>query len=208
MVLMLTQVFCSCFAGVYNEFLLKDVGSSNVPLMLQNIFMYVNSIAMNVIFLVFNGGLAAAVTSEAIASVCKPIVLSVALNNGMAGITTSFFLKMFNSILKTFAGAIELLLTALLALVLFGVAVDAFMLISIILVSLAMYLYSTNPVVNVTVTRFATEHKKHGHSRSNDGDDDDEVFVRDDAIGQIEKRLSPSDKDDSFSLKAKGHDLI
>src|SRR5699024_11043202 len=36
LLLILVQIFCSCFAGVYNEHLLKDVGSS-VNILIQNI---------------------------------------------------------------------------------------------------------------------------------------------------------------------------
>ena len=43
LVFLLIQVFSSCFAGVYNEYLLKDVGA-DVPVMIQNVYMYVDSI--------------------------------------------------------------------------------------------------------------------------------------------------------------------
>ncbi|CAG2178550.1 unnamed protein product, partial [Oppiella nova] len=54
LILILLQVFCSCFAGVYNEYLLKDVGSK-VHLMVQNVFMYIDSIACNLVLLLITG---------------------------------------------------------------------------------------------------------------------------------------------------------
>ncbi len=74
--------------------------------------------------------------------------MTIALNNGVAGITTSIFLKKFNSILKTFAGAIELLLTAVLSWILFGIAINSSMVVSMACVSYAIYLYASQPVVN------------------------------------------------------------
>ena len=56
------QVFASCFAGVYNEYLLKSHGSVAVPLMLQNVFMYVDSIIANVGALAVSGSLVSAVS--------------------------------------------------------------------------------------------------------------------------------------------------
>lgn len=47
---------CSCFAGVYNERLLKGEGQ-NVHLMVQNTFMYLDSIVSNCLFLFIQGQL-------------------------------------------------------------------------------------------------------------------------------------------------------
>lgn len=51
--LVLVQVLCSCFAGVYNERLLKSEGH-DVHVMVQNTFMYLDSILANFLFLCFN----------------------------------------------------------------------------------------------------------------------------------------------------------
>lgn len=51
LVLILIQVFCSCFAGVYNEYLLKDPANSStgttapVHIMIQNMYMYMDSVS-------------------------------------------------------------------------------------------------------------------------------------------------------------------
>lgn len=54
--LVLVQVLCSCFAGVYNERLLKSEGH-DVHIMVQNTFMYLDSILANILFLCFNQSL-------------------------------------------------------------------------------------------------------------------------------------------------------
>ena len=40
------------FAGVYNEYIIKKVGS-DVDIMIQNVFMYIDSIGCNVVVLLF-----------------------------------------------------------------------------------------------------------------------------------------------------------
>ncbi|XP_066287123.1 UDP-galactose transporter senju-like [Branchiostoma lanceolatum] len=149
----LLQVFCSCFAGVYTEFLLKGEKSSHVPFMMQNVFMYLDSIMCNVCVLAFTGDLLSAFTTESINSILQPAVMLVILNQTAIGIITSLFLMSFNSILKTFASALELMFTAVLCWYIFGIPIDIFTFISIVIVCLATFLYSLNPVVVKTSTR-------------------------------------------------------
>jgi len=145
------QVFSSCFAGVYNEYLLKDTGA-DVHIMVANVFMYLNSIVCNGLVLAFTGNLIQAFTPDAIASIMQPGVLAIVANNAAIGIVTSLFLRNLNSILKTFASALELMFTAVLCWFIFGIAVDVYTVIAIFIVSLATYLYAQNPVVNVVKT--------------------------------------------------------
>jgi len=58
----LLQVFCSCFAGVYNEYLLKGKGS-DIHIMVQNVFMYLDSIVCNCLILTYQGELTGAFTA-------------------------------------------------------------------------------------------------------------------------------------------------
>ncbi|XKL61360.1 hypothetical protein PGB90_008417 [Kerria lacca] len=51
-IFILVQVLCSCFAGVYSEFLLKNKGL-HVDIFLQNIFMYFDSIICGILMLLF-----------------------------------------------------------------------------------------------------------------------------------------------------------
>ncbi|CAF3483952.1 unnamed protein product [Adineta steineri] len=57
-----------------------------------------------------------------------------------------------DSILKTFASALELLFTSVLAWILFSIPISSNTFLAIIVVFIAMYLYSTNPVVNLPKT--------------------------------------------------------
>lgn len=45
--LILTQILCSCLAGVYNEYLLKKGQGVKVNVYLQNIYMYADSLICN-----------------------------------------------------------------------------------------------------------------------------------------------------------------
>ncbi|XP_014671980.1 PREDICTED: LOW QUALITY PROTEIN: CMP-sialic acid transporter 1-like [Priapulus caudatus] len=56
--------------GVVFQYLLKDVGAST-PIMLQNVFMYVDSIVCNVVLLICRGKLLDAFKPDALASIYK-----------------------------------------------------------------------------------------------------------------------------------------
>lgn len=78
----------------------------------------------------------------------QPKVILIMLNNTAIGIITSFFLKNLNSILKTFASALELIFTAVLCWLIFSIPIHLNTVISITMVSYAVVLYSQNPVQN------------------------------------------------------------
>lgn len=143
----LIQLICSCLAGVYNEYLLKSTGA-DVDIFVQNVFMYFDSIICNVILLILEGNLSAALNMDGMKSIFKLNVMLIMLNNAAVGIITCFFLKYLNSILKTFASALELMFTAILCYLLFNMPIHMNTVLSITVVSLAIYLYSLSPVVN------------------------------------------------------------
>ena len=159
LLLILVQVFSSCFAGVYNEYLLKDK-DSNVDIMVQNMFMYIDSIICNIFLLSIyspggknSGGLFEALSWSSLSLVFNFKVILIMLNNSLIGIVTSLFLKSLNSILKTFASALELMFTGILAWIIFGIPLDLLTVFSIFIVSLATWLYSKNPVHNPAPTQ-------------------------------------------------------
>ena len=156
--LILLQVFSSCFAGVYNEYLLKGK-SGDVPLMIQNCFMYLDSVLCNFAILWVNGSLAGAFTKASFLSIAQIKVMAIIVNNAAIGITTSLFLKQLNSILKTFASALEIMFTAVLCWIIFGIPVDIFTFLAIAIVSYAVLLYAQNPVDN-TPKPLTTETEK------------------------------------------------
>lgn len=147
-VFILIQTICSCLAGVYNEYLLKREGA-NVDIFVQNVFMYLDSILFNAFVLgVVEGNLFSAFSAENLGKLWHFKVLIIMVNNAAIGIITSFFLKYLNSILKTFASELELLFTAVLCYLLFGIPVYMNTVLAIGIVSLAIYLYSQSPVNN------------------------------------------------------------
>ena len=79
----------------------------------------------------------------------QPKVILIMINNAGIGIVTSFFLKNLNSIVKSFASAIELMFTAILCRILFNIPIHLNTVISIAIVSYAIILYSQNPIQSV-----------------------------------------------------------
>lgn len=146
-VFIMIQNVSSCLAGVYNEYLLKNRGK-DMNIYTQNAFMYVDSIISNLILLIFTGSITSAFTTERLVEIVRPSVLIIAVNNALIGIVTSFFLKYMNSILKTFASAIELVFTAVLCRIIFSIPVHLNTILSIAIVSIAVFVYSQNPVNN------------------------------------------------------------
>lgn len=171
LLLILVQVFASCFAGVYNEYLLKEK-DNNLDIMIQNAFMYTDSIVCNVLLLQFyipsdraaSGGVIEALSPSSLAAVFQWKVLLIMVNNAMIGIVTSLFLKSLNSILKTFASALELMFTGILAWILFGIPLDFLTVVSIAIVFLATWLYSQNPVKNPAPAEVAKSNSASGKS--------------------------------------------
>ncbi|WAR19154.1 SENJU-like protein [Mya arenaria] len=163
LILIMVQVFCSCFAGVYNEYLLKGRGS-DIHIMMQNVFMYVDSIVCNVIALGYKGQLTTAFTTDNISSIFQVTVICIMINNAAIGIVVSLFLRSLNSILKTFASALELLFTAVLCWIIFGIAIDWYTVLAILIVTAATFLYAQNPVVNKPQNEVTHLHEN-GHNK-------------------------------------------
>ncbi|XP_043228826.1 UDP-galactose transporter senju-like isoform X2 [Amphibalanus amphitrite] len=163
LLLILVQVFCSCTAGVYNEYLLKQ-GAAGVDVMLQNAFMYADSIVFAVLTLAVRGELSAALTASALRSVARPAVLMIVFNNATVGIVTCYFLHSLDSILKTFASALELMFTAVLCWMIFGIPVYANTAVAIAIVSAAICVYAQQPVRNPPPAAGAAQ--KEGDSES------------------------------------------
>jgi drug/metabolite transporter (DMT)-like permease len=90
----------------------------------------------------------------------RPTVLLIMLNNAAIGIVTSFFLKNLNSILKTFASALELMFTAVFCWLIFGIPIHLSTVAAIAVVSYSVLLYSQNPVVNQTPTSTSAQSKE------------------------------------------------
>ena len=157
LLLMVVQTLCSCIAAVYNEYLLKGKfqpqknSSGTTPLMIQNIFMYGNSVLCNMLFLALKGDFLHAVQPDSIRSILQLKVLVIMINSCTNGIVTSLFLKELNAILKTFANALEIIMTAFVTYLLFGTPLDVYAVIAIGLVLTALIAYNANPIQNQPV---------------------------------------------------------
>lgn len=144
----LIQLICSCLAGVYNEYLLKGAGA-NTNIYVQNVLMYFDSIVCNVMLLILQGNFLVAFNVDSLRNIFTLNVMVIMVNNAAIGIVTCLFLKYLNSILKTFASALELAFTAILCNLLFHMPIFLNTILSIGVVSFAIYLYSLSPVVSV-----------------------------------------------------------
>ncbi|XP_049867900.1 UDP-galactose transporter senju [Pectinophora gossypiella] len=139
------QNFCSCLAGTYNEYLLKTTGS-NVDIFLQNVFMYLDSVLCNFVILMIKGEVYTIFND--FKSLANIFVILITINSAVVGIVTSFFLKNLNSILKTYASALELIITAVVCYIIFHILITWSTIVSICLVSIAVAMYFKNPVNN------------------------------------------------------------
>lgn len=110
--------------------------------------MYIDSILCNLLVLAVQGNPLAAFDNVSERIFQKPKVLAVMVNNAAIGITTSFFLQNLNSILKTFASALELVFTAILCWLIFEIPINLNTIVAIAMVCYAVILYSQNPVKN------------------------------------------------------------
>ena len=74
------------------------------------------------------------------------LVIAIVMINASIGIMTSLFIKTFNSVLKTFVSAIELMLTAILSFLIFGIPIYWNTVVAIFIVSTAILIYAMNPI--------------------------------------------------------------
>merc|ERR1711962_1309308 len=115
--------------------------------MIQNVFMYLDSIACNVLLLGVRGDLSSALTRTAISSMANPLVIMLIINNAVLGIITNLFLQKLNSVLKAFASALELVITAVVSWPLLGIPLTLNTVTALVAISVAVILYARNPVV-------------------------------------------------------------
>ncbi len=96
------------------------------------------------------GDILSALTAASLQSINNPMVLLLIVNNSVLGIVTSLFLKKLNSILKAFASALELVITAVLSVPLLGIPLTLHTVLALILISVAVVMYAQNPVQSQT----------------------------------------------------------
>lgn len=113
--------------------------------------MYLDSILFNLLalFIVSKDPLRA-FSPRSLSRLLDYRIALIVINSAVVGIITSFFLQKFNSILKVFAGALELVCTAVFSYFLFNIPVMANTVLSILIVIAALVLYTFSPVRNNT----------------------------------------------------------
>ncbi|KAI0983736.1 hypothetical protein GJ496_000753 [Pomphorhynchus laevis] len=143
----IVQIFSSCLAGVYNEYLLKN---TKLSVSCQNIFMYFDSSVLNLLLLLNDlrllnnlpGNDGKTLWLSEVRACVRPIVMVTIFNNILIGIVTSYFLKYLNVILKAFASALEIILTAILANLFFNIEITTNTVLAIFIVSTALWMYT------------------------------------------------------------------
>ena len=156
------------FAGVYNEYIIKKVAGSNVDIMIQNSYMYITSVFCNVIFLfdrqlIYQDELKPAswyLSMHSIFEGFNSLVMAIIFTNALIGIMTSLFILTFNSVLKTFVSAVELILTAILSLAIFGIPIHWNTILAIFVVSVAIVIYAMNPIDNLESSVYKKRYSK------------------------------------------------
>ncbi|OWZ22624.1 Drug/Metabolite Transporter [Phytophthora megakarya] len=141
--MLMVQMLSSTFAGVYNEVLLKKQAS--IPVNLQNVFMYIDSIVCTLAMLAL--GLTGQTAQEALTTanfsvLLSPYVLPMVLIMSVIGVVTSLFLKQLDSIRKAIASALELVFLPLLSAVLFGQPITLYTMAAVCFVGFGVYIYS------------------------------------------------------------------
>eukprot|EP00438_Fugacium_kawagutii_P004061 Skav200552 [mRNA] locus=scaffold2256:25017:27325:+ [translate_table: standard] len=103
--LLFVQMLCSVLAGV----LLKGSESAKrgVTTNLQNAFMYMQSIVVNFVVLLWEGQASEAISSQNLQAIASLKVLSIIVIMSTVGLVTGFFLKHLDSVLKAVAAALE-----------------------------------------------------------------------------------------------------
>lgn len=138
---MLFQASLSAFAGVYNEFLLKRDIQMDVNE--QNFFMYSFALFFNLSIGLYSNP-TYYVSGQVFASLSGILALIVIVS-ATVGIVTSLILKFINVIVKAFASACEVLLTAVFAWWLLNESLTSKDFVASAMVMVAIYVYYTAP---------------------------------------------------------------
>lgn len=141
--MVLLQMLCAVFAGLYMEKLLKN---NEVPVEVQNIYMYANTVLASIAVLAMGFGgrtLSDAVSAKNFQRIISLQMLPAIIILSCAGIMTSLFLKHLDSVLKSVAAAVEVSATVLCSAFIFGYQLDLHSLIGAVVVSVSAYKYST-----------------------------------------------------------------
>ena len=115
--------------------------------MVQNVFMCLGSIGVNGIFILWNAAIfPASQKTLDLSSLLQVFVSLIVINNAMIGVVTSLFLKHLNSVVKSVASAIEVVLTAILSCLVLGIQIHWNTVTALVLLVIAIAIYVRNPI--------------------------------------------------------------
>jgi len=142
---MLFQASLSAFAGVYNEFLLKDNAQMDVNE--QNFFMYSWALLFNLSWGYYSNP-TYYTSGQVFRAMNNGLFTCIVINGAILGIVTSLILKFINVIVKAFASACEVLLTAVIAYFSLGDPLTGKDLVACVVVMYSIYVYyGTGPIL-------------------------------------------------------------
>lgn len=183
------NILISTIAGVFNEKLLKDKPS--ICINLQNMCLYFNGILFLSLGMLL--GLSdnhKSITTSLSPSNLKllfsqPSILIMAIIMSLAGIVTSRFLKIFDSIRKSVAVSLVVVTLPLLSKLFFGTPITIKMIVSLVLVVVGMHVYTSQPpparvafVDNNDTERMVDERVAQKIDKYSDEEDDEaELFL-------------------------------
>ncbi|KAL7553979.1 hypothetical protein ACHAWF_017331 [Thalassiosira exigua] len=168
--LVLVNILATTFAGVFNEKLLKDLPSASINL--QNLCLYADGMIFLTLGLFLglpgeNKPIGEALSPAGLEALfSRPSVLAMAIVMSIAGLVTSRFLQMFDSIQKSVAVALVVVCLPVLGRAMFGTPVTAKMVVSIGMVVAGMRMYTSRPPPRETA-------ECHGGGEVGGGEDDD-----------------------------------
>ena len=178
------QIMITTGAGVFNEKLLKDKPS--ICINLQNLCLYING----VMFLTLSMLLGISEHNKPIKEVLspssledlfsQPSILFMAITMSVAGVVTSRFLKVFDSIKKSVAVALVVVSLPLSSRILFGTPITVKMIVSIVMVVAGMQLYTSQPAPR------RVDHKDDGDGDGFDNEEEEMVTVNNVSDGKDE----------------------
>lgn len=187
------HILISTIAGVFNEKLLKDKPS--VCINLQNMCLYFNGILFLSLGMLIGLSDDDRPMSETLspsslkALFSDPAILSMAIVMSCAGIVTSRFLHIFDSIRKSVAVALVVVSLPLLSKLLFDTPITVKTIISILLVLLGMHIYTSQPpparridVIEGGGAQQAAVKMDKNSDTENEDEDESELFLNGNAL--------------------------
>jgi ubiquinone/menaquinone biosynthesis C-methylase UbiE len=141
------QAFLSSIGSISNEYVLKT--QKDVPLNIQNFWMYFYGIILNSLFLftsvyIFRTSESTGILQSFAMILSNPLSMIIVLNWCLAGVLTSYILKYLSSITKSYATAFEMIVVSASSAILFGKEVSIFFLIGSMIVIVSIFMYNSN----------------------------------------------------------------